>query len=174
VVFVVFLLDFGTVPTVWYLLFFYCILELFWQCVICCFSIVFLNCSDSVVFAVFLLYFRTVQTVWYLLFFYCILELFRQCGIFVFLLYFRTALTVWYLLFVIWLTHIVYYTAVHVDNQLMIMYPDARWNNIEFIIQRICMLIELVEIKLSMPLLCVNTFLVGFVLFILSVFCSVL
>ena len=157
-VFVVFLLYFRTVPTVWYLLFFYCILELFRQCDIC----------------FFLLYFRTVLTVWYLLFFYCILELFRQCGIFVFLLYFRTVLTVWYLLFVIWLTHIVYYTAVHVDNQLMIMYPDARWNNIEFIIQRICMLIELVEIKLSMPLLCVNTFLVGFVLFILSVFCSVL
>jgi hypothetical protein len=156
VVFVVFLLYFRTVQTVWYLLFFYCILELFRQC------------------GIFLLYFRTVQTVWYLLFFYCILELFRQCGIFVFLLYFRTVLTVWYLLFVIWLTHIVYYTAVHVDNQLMIMYPDARWNNIEFIIQRICTLIELVEIKLSMPLLCVNTFLVGFVLFILSVFCSVL
>jgi hypothetical protein len=56
-------------------LFFYCIFELFWQCGIFvfllyfwtvltvwyfCFSIAFLNCSDSVVFFVFLLYFWTV------------------------------------------------------------------------------------------------------------------
>jgi hypothetical protein len=39
VVFVVFLLDFGNVPTMWYFLFFYCILEMFRQCDIFCFSI---------------------------------------------------------------------------------------------------------------------------------------
>jgi hypothetical protein len=74
-------LDFGTVPTVWY------ILELFRQCGI------FWNCSDSVV------YFRTVPTVWY------ILELFRQCGIFWncsdSVVYFGTVPTVWYILFFI-------------------------------------------------------------------------
>ena len=59
--------------------FVYCILELFRQCGILCFSIIFWNCSDSVVFFVFLLYFGTVPTVWYFVFFYCILELFRQC-----------------------------------------------------------------------------------------------
>ena len=60
VVFFVFLLYLGTVPTVWYFLFFYCILGLFRQCGIFCFPIVSWDCSDSVVF------------------FYCILELFRQ------------------------------------------------------------------------------------------------
>jgi hypothetical protein len=81
VVFLVFLLYFWTVPTVWYFLFFYYIFELFRQCGIFCFSIIFLNCSDTVVFYVFLLYFWTVPTVWYFLFFYYIFELFRQCGI---------------------------------------------------------------------------------------------
>jgi hypothetical protein len=60
VVFFVFLLYLGTVPTVWYFLFFYCILGLFRQCGIFCFPIVSWDCSDSVVF------------------FYCILELFRH------------------------------------------------------------------------------------------------
>jgi hypothetical protein len=49
----VFLLYFGTIPTVWYFVFFYCILELFRQCGILCFSIVFWNYYDSVVFCVF-------------------------------------------------------------------------------------------------------------------------
>ena len=84
VIFYVFLLDFRTIPRVWYLLFFCQILELFRQCGICCFSVRFYNCSDSVVFVVFLLDFRTVPTVWYLLFF---------------LLDFKTVPTVWYLLF---------------------------------------------------------------------------
>jgi hypothetical protein len=75
-VFVVFL-DFGAVPTVLYLLFFW-ILELFRQSGICCFS-GFWSCSDSLVFVVFL-DFGAVPTVWYLLFFW-ILELFRQSGI---------------------------------------------------------------------------------------------
>ena len=92
VVFFVFLLDFGNVPTVWYFLFFYWILEMFRQCGIFCFSIGFWKCSDSVVFVVFLLDFGNVPTVWYFflvflldfLFFYWILEMFRQCGIFCF------------------------------------------------------------------------------------------
>ena len=71
-VFIVFLFDCGTVQTVWYLLFFYLIVELFRQCGIYCLFIVFLfDCG-------------TVQTVWYLLFFYLIVELFRQCGIYCF------------------------------------------------------------------------------------------
>ena len=48
-----FVLDFGTVLTVWYCVFFYRILELFWQCDIVCFSIGLWNCSDSVVLCVF-------------------------------------------------------------------------------------------------------------------------
>ena len=82
----IFLLDFGTVPTEWYfsiglwncsdrVVFFYWTLELFRQCGIFLldigtvptvwdFSIGLWNCSDSVVF------------------FYWTLELFRQCGIF--------------------------------------------------------------------------------------------
>ena len=95
----VFLLDLGIVPTVWYLLIFCQILELFRQCSI----------------LVFLLDLGTVPTVWYLLFFCQILELFRQCGIscfsvrfqnccdcvvsLVFLLDLGTVPTVWYLLF---------------------------------------------------------------------------
>ena len=67
VVFFVFLLDLGTVPTVWYFLFFYQIQELFRQCGIFCFSIIFRNCSDSVVFFVFRLDLGTVPTVWYFL-----------------------------------------------------------------------------------------------------------
>ena len=54
--FFVFLVDFGTVPTVWYFLFFFLAVR-FW------------NCSDSVVFFVFLVDFGTVPTVWYFLFF---------------------------------------------------------------------------------------------------------
>jgi hypothetical protein len=53
VVFCAFLLYLGTIPTVWYFVFFYCILELFRQCGILCFSIVFWNYYDSVVFCVF-------------------------------------------------------------------------------------------------------------------------
>ena len=66
-----FVLDFGTVLTVWYCVFFYIgfwncfdsvvfcvflyrILELFWQCDIVCVSIGFWNCSDSVILCVFL------------------------------------------------------------------------------------------------------------------------
>ena len=95
-----------------FLQFCYWILELFRQCGICCFSVRFQNCSDSVVFVVFY-EFRTGQTMWYLLSF-MILELFRQCGICCF--YFRfqncsdsvifavfydfeTVQTVWYLQF---------------------------------------------------------------------------
>ena len=70
VVFVVFLLEFGAVPTVWYLLFFLVEFEQFLQCGIFCFSIRFCSCSYSVVFVVFLLEFGAVPTVWYLLFFY--------------------------------------------------------------------------------------------------------
>ena len=69
-VFVVFILEFGAVPTVCYLLFFYRSLELFLQCDIFCFSIKVWSCSYSVVFFVFLLEFGAVPTVWYLLFFY--------------------------------------------------------------------------------------------------------
>jgi hypothetical protein len=87
VVFIVFLLYFGTISTVWYLLFFYYISELLRQCGIYCFSIIFRNYFDSVVFIVFLLYFGTISTVWYLLFFYYISELFRQSGIYCFSFY---------------------------------------------------------------------------------------
>ena len=52
-VFVVFLLDIGAVPIVR----------------ICCFSVRYWSCSDSVVFVVFLLDIGTVPTVRYLLFF---------------------------------------------------------------------------------------------------------
>ena len=69
-VFVVFLMEFGAVPTVWYLLFFCWILDLFLQCGIFCFSIKVWSSSDSVVFVVFLLEFGAVPTVWYFLFFY--------------------------------------------------------------------------------------------------------
>ena len=95
--FTILILDNGAVPTVRYLLFFWEILELFRQCGICCFSVRYWSCSDSVVFVVFLgdigavpivrylLFFLldigAVPTVWYLLFFWEILELFRQCGI---------------------------------------------------------------------------------------------
>jgi hypothetical protein len=65
-------MDLGTVPTVWYFLFY--------------FSIGSWICSDSVVF--------------FVLFFEWILELFRRCGIFcfIFLLDFGTVPTVWYFL----------------------------------------------------------------------------
>ena len=52
-VFVVFLLNIGAVPTVRYL----------------CFSVRYWSCSDSAVFVVFLLDIGAVQTDWYLLFF---------------------------------------------------------------------------------------------------------
>ena len=107
VVFFVFLLDLGTVPTVWYFLFFYQIQGLFRQCGIFCFSIRFRDCSDSVVFFVFLLDLGTVPTVWYFLFFYQIQGLlgsvsirFRDCSdsvvFFVFLSDLGTVPTVWY------------------------------------------------------------------------------
>ena len=62
-VYFVSLLDIGTVPTVWYILFLYKILELFRQCGIFCFSIRHRNCSDSVVYFVSLLDIGTVPTV---------------------------------------------------------------------------------------------------------------
>ena len=68
--FFVFQLKFGAVPTVWYLLFFCWSLELYRQRGICCFSIGVWSCSYSVVFFVFLLEFGAVPTVWYLLFVY--------------------------------------------------------------------------------------------------------
>ena len=77
----VFLLDFGTAPTVWNYLFFYWSLELFRQCAIICFYMGLWNCSDSVVLFVFLWDFGTVPTVWHYLFFFWTLELFHQCGI---------------------------------------------------------------------------------------------
>ena len=93
----IFLLDIGTVLTVWYFLFsvlflgfFYYIYELFRQCGIFYFSfhfydfsIRFRNCSDSVVFyiipfisTIFLLDLGTVLTVWYFLFFLLFLGFF--------------------------------------------------------------------------------------------------
>ena len=86
----IFLWDFGNVPTVWYFLFFYQILEMFRQYGIFCFSIRFWKCSDSMVFFVFLLDFRNVPTVWYFLFFYQILDMLRQYGIFCFSIRFWT------------------------------------------------------------------------------------
>ena len=83
-VFVVFLLDFGSVPTVWYFLLFYWSLELFLQCDICCFSITVWSCSYSVIFVVFQLEFGAALTVWYFFFFF---------------LEFGAVPTVWYLLF---------------------------------------------------------------------------
>ena len=60
-----FLLDFGTVPTVWHYLFLYGTLELFRQCGIICFDMGLWNCSDSVALFVFLMVFDTVPTVWH-------------------------------------------------------------------------------------------------------------
>ena len=86
----IFLLDLGTVPTVWYFLFFLLFLrffqqsqELFRQCGILYysfyfydFSVIFRNCSDSVVCfifpfisMIFLLDLGTVLTMWYFIFF---------------------------------------------------------------------------------------------------------
>ena len=64
-VFVVFLLEFEAVPTVWY--FFVFLLEF--------------GAVPTVCYFVFLLKFGAVPTVWYLLFFYWSLELYRQRGI---------------------------------------------------------------------------------------------
>ena len=49
VIFLVFLLHFGTVPTMWYFLFFCYILEQFRRCDIFCFSAIFWNSSDGVI-----------------------------------------------------------------------------------------------------------------------------
>ena len=62
-VFVVILLDIGAVLTVWYLLFFCYILELFRQCGICCFSVRYWSYSNSVIFFVILLDIGAVPTV---------------------------------------------------------------------------------------------------------------
>jgi len=75
-------MDFGTVPTVWYFLFFYWILELSDSVVFFVFLFDFGTVPTVWYFFVFLLDFGTVPSVWYFLFFYLILELFRQCGIF--------------------------------------------------------------------------------------------
>ena len=97
VVFFVFLLEFGNVPTVWYFLFFYWSLEMFRQCGIFCFSIgsleMFRQCG---------IFCFSIGS----------LEMFRHCGIFcfsigvwkcsdsvaffVFLLEFGNVPTVWY------------------------------------------------------------------------------
>ena len=79
-----FLFVVGTVPIVWYFLFFYLLLVVFRQCGIFCFSIYCWYCSDSVVFFVFLFAVGSVLTLWYFLFFYLLLVLFWQCGIFCF------------------------------------------------------------------------------------------
>ena len=138
----IFLLDLGTVPTVWYflfyfsvvfwncsdsvvffVLFFYWILDLFWQRGIFCF--IFLVDLGTVPMVWYFLFFflldlGTVLTVRYFLFyfsngyrncsdgaiffalfFHWILELFRQCGIFcfVFLMDLGTVPIVWYFMF---------------------------------------------------------------------------
>ena len=62
-IFVVFLLDVGAVPTVLYLLFFWKILELLRQCGICSFSVRYWSCSHNAVFDVFLLVIGAVPTV---------------------------------------------------------------------------------------------------------------
>ena len=77
----VFLLNFGTVPTLCHYLFLYWILELFRQRSIICFSIGLWNWSDSVALSVYLLYFGTDQTVWHDWFFDGTLELYWQCAI---------------------------------------------------------------------------------------------
>ena len=72
-VFFIFLLEFGAVPTVWY----FCFSIRVWSCsysvvfFVLFFSIRVWSCSYSVVFiVVFLLEFGAVPTVWYFLFFY--------------------------------------------------------------------------------------------------------
>ena len=88
--FLIFLLDFGTVPIVWHYLIFYWALELLLQCGIICFSIGLWNCSDSVSIICFsmvrwnssdsvalfgfLLDFGTVPTVWHYWFFIFLLD----------------------------------------------------------------------------------------------------
>jgi hypothetical protein len=113
----VFSLDIGTVPTLWYYLFFNWTLELFRQCGIICystglwnfsvsvallvfhFSIGLWNCSDIVALFIFLLDFGTVPTIWHYLFFYVTLELFDNMALFVFLCDFGTVPTIWHYLF---------------------------------------------------------------------------
>jgi hypothetical protein len=83
-----------------YILFFYCILELFLQCCIFYFSIVLWNSSYSVVYFIFLLYFRTLPTVLYILIFLLYFgTLPTVLYNLIFLLYFRTLPTVLYILF---------------------------------------------------------------------------
>ena len=102
--FFIFLLDFGTIPTVCNIFFsvLYGTLEMFWQCDIIGFSILLCNCSESVA----------------CLFSYWTLDLFRQCGIicfsiglwtcsdsvalFVFLRDFGPVPTVWHYWFSYW------------------------------------------------------------------------
>ena len=86
-----FLLDFGTVPTVWYFLFdFGTVLTVLYFFVFLYFGTV-----PTVTVWYFFCFSRFVPTVWYFLLFYWILELFRQWYFFVFL-DFGTVLTVWY------------------------------------------------------------------------------
>jgi hypothetical protein len=82
----VFLLEFGTVPTVWHYLFsyLYWMLELFRPCSVICFYMGRWNCADNVALFVFIWDFGTVTTVWHHLFIYWTLEMFRQCNIFLF------------------------------------------------------------------------------------------
>ena len=67
IVFFIFLLDFGTVPTVWQYLFLYGTLELFRQCGIICVDMGLWNSSDSVTLFIFILDFGSVPTVWHYL-----------------------------------------------------------------------------------------------------------
>ena len=116
----VFLLDFGTVPTVWHYLFFYWTLILFRQCGIIYFSVGLWNCSDNKISFVFLLDFGTVREcgiIWFsiglwncsdsvaLLVFHFSIG-FRNCSdivaLFVFLCDFGTVLTVWHHLYIYW------------------------------------------------------------------------
>ena len=69
---VVFLLDFGTVPTMWYFLLDFGTVPTMWYFL--------LDFGTVPTMWYFLLDFGTVPTMWY---FCLILELFRQCGIFV-------------------------------------------------------------------------------------------
>jgi hypothetical protein len=66
-VFVMFLLDFRIVLTLWYILCFSQILELLRHCGIFCASVRFYNCYDIVVYFVFLSNFRIVTTLWNIL-----------------------------------------------------------------------------------------------------------
>ena len=71
---------------------------MFRQCGICCFSIRFLNCSDSVVFVVFLLDIGAVPTVRYCFFSVRYWSCYDSAVFVVFLLDIGAVPTVWYLL----------------------------------------------------------------------------